>query len=166
MLGFVAKAGTTYYFQASAGEGRLVFTLTLAHDVMLARLRLGGEFVRNGQTKTHAVVVRNLGQAKGDEFDVSLYAMPEPGCTAAIDDPQTVEREQQNQITRRVSIPAHGWRTLRFRVTYTCTSLSVPPTPEFSLAATALDIHELDPTLHNNVVTATQDMLSLKRWWR
>jgi hypothetical protein len=163
MLGVVAKARTTYYFQASAGQGRLVFNLTLAHDAMLSRLRLGGESVRNGQTKTVSVVVRNLGDI-GDEFDVSLYAYSESSCQAAIDDPHTVQREQQNQITRRISVPAHDRRTLRFNVTYTCASLTTPP-PQFHVDAAAMDIHDLDPNLGNNTAIGTQYVVPSGAWW-
>jgi hypothetical protein len=87
----------------------------------------------------------------------------EPGCTAHIDDPQTPQHEAQNYIVKRVSIDAKRQRTLWFRITYACTVLSDPSTPEFLFDAFVTDIHGLDPDLDNNFTQATQDMLTLGR---
>jgi hypothetical protein len=162
IVGFVARARTTYYLQA-IGRGQLAFNMTLAHDAALGRLRIQGEFVRNYETKTQGVVVRNMGQTKWDQFDVNLFVWTRPGCTAAIDDPQTPDHESRNYIVKRVWVGAKSQRTLWFRITYVCTALSDQWTPEFYLDALVSDIHGLDPDPDNDSATATQDMLSLER---
>ncbi len=111
------------------------------HDVKLVALLTRGRNVRNGATKTHWVVVRNVGEMDPDEFEVSLEVYPIfPGCHAEVDAP-----------TKTVSVEAGRRARVPFEVTYSCT----PPLhrwfPEFLLIADADDAHGMDANPANDL---------------
>jgi len=134
--------------------------LPVVHDIELVDLQTHGPGVRNGGSKTHVVVVRNAGTVDPDMAWVTLTVSPNvAGCSAQVDDPDTLGVETASSLTKTVALGAGRRARVEFQVIYACSGPLDPDVAEFSVTADAGDAHGLDVNPANDTpITESQDV--------